>query len=158
MSTDESPTRYSTPTADLVGTQRTAWRYRAACMDQMISIACFFCLLGIYKAYLPKTRSIQMDVIAGLFAYVLYLLYYFIPEACFSTTPGKAWFGLCIRQIDGRKCTVWGAFLRTVTRIIELNPLFGALPAMIIAYYSERRQRLGDMLAGTVVVEKRDVG
>jgi uncharacterized RDD family membrane protein YckC len=38
-------------------------------------------------------------------------------------------------------------------RILEVNPLLiGALPASIAILSSKRRQRIGDMLAGTVVV------
>ena len=38
-------------------------------------------------------------------------------------------------------------------RLLEVNPLlFGGLPAGIAILTSERKQRIGDMLAGTVVV------
>lgn len=125
-------------------------------MDDMLAIVFFFCCLGVFKSVLPQTRTANINLIAGLTAYAIYLSYYFIFEACFSATPGKAWFGLTVRQIDGSKCTVRSAFIRTFTRLFELNPLIlGYWPAVIVYFRSKRKQRIGDMLAGTVVVEKR---
>ena len=155
MSTHEIPISPSIDATELSGTRRTSRRYLAACMDSLLAIVCFGCVIGVFKSLLPKSRSAEFDVIIGVFACVLYFLYYFIPEAFFSTTPGKTWCGLCVRHIDGSKCSMKGAFIRTLTRIFEVNPLFGALPAIITVFMTKRRQRIGDILAGTVVVEKR---
>jgi uncharacterized RDD family membrane protein YckC len=41
-------------------------------------------------------------------------------------------------------------------RIIEVNPLlFGGIPAGIAVILSRRKQRIGDLLAGTVVVSDK---
>jgi hypothetical protein len=46
--------------------------------------------------------------------------------------------------------------LRTLLRVIEVNPiLLGALPAGIMLLVTKRRQRLGDLLAGTVVISNK---
>jgi uncharacterized RDD family membrane protein YckC len=59
------------------------------------------------------------------------------------------------RRLDGRPCGVRESLIRTLTRIIEANPLlFGGLPAGIVVMSSERRQRLGDTLAGTIVIKR----
>jgi uncharacterized RDD family membrane protein YckC len=43
-------------------------------------------------------------------------------------------------------------------RLVEVNPLLvGGLPAGIVAVLSPRKQRLGDMLAGTLVVYRGDI-
>ncbi len=148
----------SEPLSGLVGTRRSALRYKATMMDDMLAIVFFFCCLGVFKSVLPQSRTANINLIAGLAAYVIYLSYYFIFEACFAATPGKAWFGLTVRQLDGSKCTVWSAFIRTFSRLFELNPLIlGYWPAVIVYLRSKRKQRIGDMLAGTVVVEKRVV-
>ena len=45
--------------------------------------------------------------------------------------------------------------IRTLLRIVEVNPGgCGAIPAGIAVYCTSRRQRLGDWLAGTLVVRK----
>jgi len=82
--------------------------------------------------------------------------YFFIFEALWSRTPGKYLFGLRVCQIDGSRCTLRSAMLRTLLRVIEVNPiLFGALPAGIALLITERKQRLGDLLAGTVVISNK---
>ncbi len=151
---DVSPRR---PIEGLVGTPRPSLRYRAACVDGFLSAYCFFGTTSWVRDYLPKASSTQTHVFVAVIVTALYFLYYWVSEAFFSTTPGKAWFGLCIRHIDGSKCSKWGAFLRTLTRVIEINPLLGALPAILLIFFTQRKQRLGDLLAGTVVVEKQSV-
>ena len=82
-----------------------------------------------------------------------YLAYYLLQEGAWSTTLGKRLFSLRVARLDGSECG-WGpAALRTVTRIIEVNPiLLGVLPGGLAVAWSKRHQRVGDMLAGTAVV------
>jgi uncharacterized RDD family membrane protein YckC len=84
-----------------------------------------------------------------------YLMYFFVFEAWWSRTPGKYLFGLWVCQTDGSRCTLSSAVIRTLLRIIEVNPLLlGGLPAGIMLMVTKRKQRLGDLLAGTVVIRK----
>ena len=84
-----------------------------------------------------------------------YLSYFFGFEIIFARTPGKFLQGLVVRDINGGKCNVKQILIRTSTRIFEANPiLFGGLPAALLVATSTSRQRLGDTLAGTVVVSK----
>lgn len=63
--------------------------------------------------------------------------------------------GLRVRAADAGKCLIAAAGIRTVARIIEVDPLlFGGIPAGIVILSTKRKQRLGDILAGTVVVSK----
>jgi uncharacterized RDD family membrane protein YckC len=84
--------------------------------------------------------------------------YYLIMEAVFGRTVGKFVHGLVVINDDGEKPSL-SVFLRTFTRLLEVNPiLFGAVPAGLIANFSPSHRRLGDLLAGTVVVKKNDLG
>ena len=86
----------------------------------------------------------------------VYLAYFFVFEALWSRTPGKYLFGLRVCQVNGSRCTLRSAMLRTLLRVIEVNPiLFGALPAGIMLLVTKRKQRLGDLLAGTVVISNK---
>jgi uncharacterized RDD family membrane protein YckC len=86
----------------------------------------------------------------------VYLAYFFVFEVLWSRTPGKYLFGLRVCQVDGSRCTLRSAMLRTLLRVIEVNPiLFGALPAGIMLLVTKRKQRLGDLLAGTVVISNK---
>jgi uncharacterized RDD family membrane protein YckC len=85
-----------------------------------------------------------------------HLAYFFVFEALWSRTPGKYLFGLRVCQVDGSRCTLKSAMLRTLLRVIEVNPiLLGALPAGIMLLVTKRKQRLGDLLAGTVVISNK---
>jgi uncharacterized RDD family membrane protein YckC len=86
----------------------------------------------------------------------VHLAYFFVFEALWSRTPGKYLFGLRVCQVDGSRCTLRSAMLRTLLRVIEVNPiLLGALPAGIMLLVTKRKQRLGDLLAGTVVISNK---
>lgn len=82
----------------------------------------------------------------------VYFLYFFVFESLTGRSVGKLLLGLVVIQADGRRMTCWQAFLRTVLRLFEVNPIFGALPAAISAWTSPLHQRIGDRLAGTIVV------
>jgi uncharacterized RDD family membrane protein YckC len=48
--------------------------------------------------------------------------------------------------------------LRTLLRIVEVNPLlFGGLSAGLSIAATKRHQRLGDILAGTLVVRIKEI-
>src|SRR4030095_2842144 len=106
----------------------------------------------VVAAIEPKSRPV-----GGMIVCVVYLLYFFVFEAVWSRTPGKFFRGLEVRRTNGRPGSAGTAAIRTLLRIIEANPfLFGGLPAGISILATKRKQRLGDLLAGTVVVSTRD--
>ncbi len=145
------------PVQGLVGISKSV-RYWAAFFDQALAMIGFFVLGSIAGESLPALRNFTRDVAIGVSVFFLYFGYFFAWEALFSATPGKMWYGLSVRHLDGSKCRVTAAFLRTLTRFVEVNPLLlGFLPAMISIHWTERKQRIGDLWAGTVVVHRRSV-
>ncbi len=86
----------------------------------------------------------------------IYLMYFLVPEAIWSATPGKMVFGLRVCRADGNLAGWREAAIRTVFRVVEVNPvLFGGAPAALAIVSSRRRQRIGDMVAGTVVIRSQ---
>lgn len=126
----------------------TKARFIAAFTDNLMAIALTFAL-GIP---LPENWVVmKVVVLVGG-----YLGYFIVFEALWSRTPGKYFQGLIVRKLDGRKGDWVSALIRGVTRIVEVNPVFfGGIPAGLLVISSERKQRLGDMLAGTVVVSDK---
>ena len=95
--------------------------------------------------------------IAGGIALIVLILslpfYYVIGEGIWGRTLGKFAGGVVVVDADGNPPGIGRALLRTVLRVIEVNPfVFGAIPAGIAVLASPNRQRLGDMAAGTFVV------
>lgn len=88
-------------------------------------------------------------------AILSYLVYFFVQEAVWGSTLGKRLFGLQVIRLDGGQVGWEEAGWRTLLRILEVNPLlFGAIPGGLVIACSRRKQRLGDLIAGTVVVNR----
>ena len=123
-------------------------RILASGIDQGFAI----CLMLFMVALVPEQYPILK---AGCF-FGIYLLYFIILEAIWSRTIGKYYYGLVTRKVDGNLCDWKASIIRNGLRLFEVNPLFfGALPAGIAIISSKQKQRIGDMLAGTVVVSNK---
>jgi uncharacterized RDD family membrane protein YckC len=78
---------------------------------------------------------------------VVWFLYFTLLEGTFGVTLGKKVRRLRVIRVDGSRCGYGQAALRALLGLFETN-LIGAL----VIGFTERRQRLGDKLAGTLVV------
>ncbi len=76
--------------------------------------------------------------------------YFFVTEGFWSTSAGKWLMGLVIVRVDGSDPGLRAAGIRTVARLVD-GLCFYAVGAVFM-WSNERRQRLGDRLAGTLVV------
>jgi RDD family len=97
--------------------------------------------------------SMPYDFGVSVFALALWLVYMFLCEATTGQTVGKALFKLRVVTVDGRIANDRAIAARTVLRLFE-EPLIAVITLLATG---ERRQRLGDLAAGTVVVDARDV-
>src|SRR5712692_9042528 len=98
-------------------------------------------------AGIPYTSN---SAVAFPWLYLVLVSYYAVQEALLGTTFGKALMGLKVVQDDGSPLTPGSALLRNIVRPIDAAS--GYLLGWIIALCSSRRRRLGDHLAGTLVV------
>ena len=97
-------------------------------------------------------------LVSGTALALTYLSYFFIFELAWGRTPGKFLQGLVVRDISGARCNAKQILLRTLARILEANPfLLGGIPAGVAIMASTEKQRIGDTLAGTVVVSRQAV-
>jgi len=74
-------------------------------------------------------------------------------------TPGKRWLKLRVIREDGRPITFFEAVVRNLVRILDMQPapLFPFYSVGFISVFaSSKDQRVGDMVAGTVVVRERE--
>lgn len=86
------------------------------------------------------------------------LAYFPVTEGLWGQSLGKLITGLVVVDERGEKPGIVRAILRTLMRLVEVNPLLmGGVPAGIAVAVSKERQRLGDMLARTWVIPKRDL-
>ena len=88
-----------------------------------------------------------------------FLSYFYVFEITWGRTPGKFLMGLEVLDVSGMRCTAAQIFVRTLTRLVEVNPvLMGGVPAALAIVTSKKHQRLGDLMAGTVVVSTKTQG
>ncbi len=120
-------------------------RLIAVFIDHLIA----FALTMLVVAFVPES----LPVVKAVFLFFIYLSYFVVLEALWSRTLGKFFQGLVVRKLDGSRCDWRAALIRSALRIVEVNPLLiGGLPAGLVIIANERRQRIGDLLAGTLVV------
>lgn len=100
----------------------------------------------------------------GLGRAVLYIVgflavwgYFLFFEAVWDgRTPGKRAVGLRVLHDGGEPLSFQGAVLRNLIRIVDLQPAATGMAGAASILFNRRAQRLGDLVAGTIVV--RDTG
>lgn len=90
-------------------------------------------------------------------AVAITILYFVVMEGLFGATIGKFATGIRVVRADGTRLGVGAAVIRNLLRVIDVLPTAYLLGAILI-WTSSKKQRLGDRLAKTVVVEASSVG
>lgn len=102
---------------------------------------------------------IGITVARGLSLLVMFFLmffYYIVFEAGKrGASPGKRAMGLRVVDTSGAPITYGQAFMRNMLRFADGMPLFSYGFGLLTALLTKRFQRLGDLLANTVVVYDR---
>ncbi len=129
------------------------WRWLATVLD-------IFFLLAMFS--LPWFwNGIHSDYISGCIligCILIFLLYYPVLEGFTGYTIGKYIVRLRVVRDDGAVPGFGRALIRTFFRLFEVNPvLLGGIPAGIVVLLSQKRQRLGDMVAKTFVLHVCDL-
>jgi uncharacterized RDD family membrane protein YckC len=84
--------------------------------------------------------------------WLLWLVYFTYFEGTSGQTLGKMVVKIKVVREDGSRCDLGAALLRNILRIIDHLPFLYLLGIILIAA-TDKRQRLGDMLARTLVVK-----
>jgi uncharacterized RDD family membrane protein YckC len=127
----------------------------AELLDLLVQTATFSLVVGS-AALLAQGAGSTAAVIVGLIAYLVVFVGYPVILETFwqGRTLGKAAMGLRVVTVEGAPIRARHALIRGTMGIFEIySPL--ALLAMVLIVFSKREQRLGDMLAGTIVVRER---
>ena len=142
------------PSGTAMDVHVTGRRVVATIIDSLV-LGAFFGLtastFGTSTSTGPGTWSVSMGTGATLFYLVVAIAYFILMEGYLGRTLGKMVAG--IRIVDARRGGLPGpgkATIRTVLRVVD--GLLGYLVAFIVVLVSAKRQRIGDMAAGTLVV------
>jgi uncharacterized RDD family membrane protein YckC len=143
-------------------------RFLAILIDSIIQGATlFFLFLGfaLIVSAAPKIPGAAAAVsdagakwfVAGvvLFYFLLYWGYYSLFEAFWNgQTPGKRLLKIRVIKDSGRQITLFEALARNLLRVIDMLPSF-YLVGVISMLCNKEQKRLGDLVAGTIVVHER---
>lgn len=134
------------PPADEPAEAAVRWRIGAAVIDNLI----------VYIAYLALCAVVHWRVVNLDHLLVLLLggvAYHFVFESRDGQTPGKRRYGIRVVSVDGGPLTPGAVALRSALRIFDQLPVWyvSGLISMVRTGPA-RRQRIGDVAAGTMVV------
>jgi uncharacterized RDD family membrane protein YckC len=134
-----------------------AVRAAATVMDLVL----LFLMFAVFDALWGNDEpGLSVKGTPALFLFLLIFLYYVVFEALAQATPGKLISGLrIVRAADGAPIGINEAVLRTLLRPIDALPyLVPYLLAAVVVGPLRRNQRIGDMVAGTLVVRRLNEG
>lgn len=133
-------------------------RFGAAMVDLLIQGALLLALtlaLSLAGSAVSTDLGVFLMGIGTLLIVVIVIGYYVLFEALNGgRTPGKAAMGISVATVDGTALTLGAVTLRTLMRLVDFLPAFYATGAIAIAV-SSRNQRLGDLVANTIVIRHR---
>ncbi len=126
-------------------------RFVAHFADLIIS----FVGLGVAVAALTgdlTATGFRLQGLPALGLFVLIFAYFWLFEGLLGATPGKLLLGIRVKRVDGGSCGLVEALVRNLLRVVDA--LLFYLVAAVLVWSNDKRQRLGDMAAKTVVVRK----
>jgi uncharacterized RDD family membrane protein YckC len=136
-------------------------RFAAALIDLLllaVATAVIVVPLGLLAAIFALTPGTLPWVTAWLFGpavlvlFGLWIIYFTYFESTSGQTLGKRALGLRVIDLStGRPPNVTKALARTLLRLVDWLPALYFL-GFVVAALTPRRQRLGDLIADTVVV------
>ena len=140
-------------------------RFLACAIDHTIQVLTgalmflAFRILADYSSLGDRLSNAPKWVIALLILLLFLLMsgYFAFFEWIWSgQTPGKRWLKLRVIREDGRPITFFEAAVRNLLRDFDIMPAPFYSIGLISVFVSDKDQRVGDMVAGTVVVRERE--
>lgn len=136
-------------------------RFLAAAIDHLIQVGLGFVVLLLAGAFsgggLFATMGVWAAALAVLAVFAIYWGYFVAFETLWSgQTPGKRIMRLRVVREDGRPVRFFEVFVRNLLRLaLDFQPLPTYAIGVISIIFSARSKRVGDFVAGTVVVKER---
>jgi uncharacterized RDD family membrane protein YckC len=99
--------------------------------------------------------SAWVYAIFGLVAATFYWGYYIFFEMLWNgQSPGKRWVGLRVIRADGTPITLSESLIRNLARLVDFLPAAYGI-GIVTMFIDKQSRRLGDLAAGTLVVQDR---
>jgi uncharacterized RDD family membrane protein YckC len=140
-------------------------RFIACAIDHGIQILSLtlmiiaFILIGNFISFEDTVNNAPKWVIALAIIIVFVIMdgYFVVFEWLWSgQTPGKRWLKLRVIREDGRPITFFEAMVRNLLRDFDIMPFPFYSAGLVSVFATSKDQRIGDLVAGTVVVRERE--
>lgn len=128
-------------------TRAQAW------MIDMLWLMLWYVIGGVISLLSIQLLGLGSAGLSLLLAFALNWGYHIFYEGRRGATPGKRRMGLRVVTTEGAPIGWTAAFLRNVLRVADFLPA-GYLLGLVSCMATRRFQRLGDIVAGTVVVHR----
>jgi uncharacterized RDD family membrane protein YckC len=103
---------------------------------------------------MPPVGFPEAVIWAGVTFRLIYAAYCMVFELWLSTTPGKRLMGCYVLSETLTRPNWLQIVIRNVSRIVELEPYLVIWPFLLVIFFTRNRQRVGDLLARTIVVDR----
>src|SRR5213076_1850040 len=140
-------------------------RFLACAFDHFLQIVAMLVVLllllwlGDAAGWYTRLRDAPKWVLAALIValFAIWSGYFAVFEWAWNgQTPGKRWLKLRVIREDGRPISLFEVMIRNLLRVIDfIFPPFYSI-GLISVFATDRDQRVGDLVAGTVVVRERE--
>lgn len=136
-------------------------RFLAAAIDhliQTIAIVVIVIAAGTLSDWqIFASMGVWTAALTVLAVFAVYWGYFVVFETLWSgQTPGKRMMRLRVVREDGRPVRFFEVFVRNLLRVaIDVQPLPSYAVGVVSIIFSARSKRVGDFVAGTVVVKER---
>ena len=140
-------------------------RFLACAIDHALQVLTIILMIIVFTLVANFSRLGDQLTNAPKWVYaVLIVILFLIVSGYFAffewawngQTPGKRWLKLRVIREDGRPVTFWEATVRNLLRSFDMMPAPFYSIGLISVFISSIDQRVGDMVAGTVVVRERE--
>jgi uncharacterized RDD family membrane protein YckC len=135
-------------------------RFIAILIDYLLQFAAFIVLMLVMLLFLPsmqKFASASAKWFVAMLIFIPFLLqwgYFTLFEGLWhGQTPGKRVAKIRVIQQSGRAITIFESLSRNFVRAVDFLPTFYVVGSISI-FVTSRNQRLGDLVAGTLVVHE----
>jgi uncharacterized RDD family membrane protein YckC len=114
-----------------------------------IAVALIVSMIGVFAPYIAYT----VMLVAWFIVQQGYFIFFELKTG--GSTPGKKIMKIRVIQDSGVKITFYHSFLRNILRFMDSTPFMVLhVPGGLVAFFHPLNRRLGDAVAGTVVVRE----
>jgi uncharacterized membrane protein SpoIIM required for sporulation/uncharacterized RDD family membrane protein YckC len=135
-------------------------RAAAALLDVLVIVALLF-LVSIGMVPISSVLTTldaegwAVAVWIALIFLVVWGYFVFFEGLSGGRTPGKRKLGIRVVMDTGHPVTLGAAAIRNLLRLVDIQPVMTYLVGVIFVFFRSDHKRLGDLVAGTIVVRDR---